>query len=311
MNELIMLVGIPASGKTTIAKEYEKNGYRWHSSDEIRLEFLLPQTKEGNIETFNILHKRVHEDLKNGKNVIYDATNMSRKRRIGFLRSLNKIECFKKCIFTLASIETCKERNLKRECPVPDDVYNKMVSIFNVPFFTEGWNEIEVVVTDDSKILKINNSDLNIDQENPNHRLTLYNHMKATHDYLVEINRDDLATVGFYHDMGKLFTKTYWGDDMKAHYPCHENWSAYLYLSDHRNYFNTHKDKSVKKNDFIQLYNAFLIEHHMRFYNNKEAFEKFKKDISSSKEIAKFNKNFNVDFWNDLNLIHDADIFAH
>lgn len=32
MNELIMLVGIPASGKTTIAKEYEKNGYVWHSS---------------------------------------------------------------------------------------------------------------------------------------------------------------------------------------------------------------------------------------------------------------------------------------
>lgn len=311
MNELIMLVGIPASGKTTIAKEYEKNGYVWHSSDEIRLEFLLPQTKEGNIETFNILHRRVHEDLKNGKNVIYDATNMSRKRRIGFLRSLNKIECLKKCIFTLASIETCKERNLKREYPVPDDVYKRMISIFNVPFFTEGWDEIEIVVTDDSEILKINNSDLNVDQENPNHRFTLYNHMKATYDYLIGINREDLATVGFYHDMGKLFTKTYWGDDMKAHYPCHENWSSYLYLSDHRNYFKNHKDKSVQKNDFIQLYNAFLIEHHMRFYNNEEAFEKFKKDISSSKEIAKFNKDFNVDFWNDLNLIHDADIFAH
>ena len=84
MNELIMLVGIPASGKTTIAKEYEKNGYTWHSSDAIRIEFDLPQTKEGNIETFNILHKRIQEDLKNGKNVIYDATNMSRKRRIGF-----------------------------------------------------------------------------------------------------------------------------------------------------------------------------------------------------------------------------------
>lgn len=39
MNELIMLVGIPASGKTTIAKEYEKNGYVWHSSDAIRIEF--------------------------------------------------------------------------------------------------------------------------------------------------------------------------------------------------------------------------------------------------------------------------------
>jgi len=33
--------------------------------------------------------------------------------------------------------------------------------------------------------------------------------------------------------------------------------------------------------------------------------------MSSSKDIAKFNKNFNVNFWNDLNLIHDADIFAH
>ena len=316
MNELIMLVGIPASGKTTIAKEYEKNGYVWHSSDEIRLEFLLPQTKEGNIETFNILHKRVHEDLKNGKNVIYDATNMSRKRRIGFLRSLNKIECFKKCIFTLASIETCKERNLKRENPVPDDVYDKMVSIFSAPFVIEGWDEIQVIVTDQSAIKRISKEELDIDQENPNHKLSLYNHMIQSKLELEKIDRKDLSDVGFYHDIGKLFTKTYWGDDGKAHYPRHENWSSYIYLSENRDKFKSYYDENAIDNsnddDVLKLlYKSYLIENHMKFYQDSLSLCSFESSIFNSENINNFENRFKLNVWEDLNLVHDADLKAH
>lgn len=316
MNELIMLVEIPASGKTTIAKEYEKNGYAWHSSDEIRLEFLLPQTKEGNIETFNILHKRVHEDLKNGKNVIYDATNMSRKRRIGFLRSLNKIECFKKCIFTLASIETCKERNLKRENPVPDDVYDKMVSIFSAPFVIEGWDEIQVIVTDHSKIKRISKEELDIDQENPHHRLSLYNHMLTAKNLMESHYGNRLSDVAFYHDIGKLFTKTYWGDDEKAHYPRHENWSAYIYLVENRDKFKSYYDEKLidnsnDNNTLELLYKSYLIENHMKFYQDFSSLGSFIEKIEYSHEIKDFQKRFNLDVLNDLFSINQVDVEAH
>lgn len=315
MNELIMLVGIPASGKTTIAKKYEKNGYVWHSSDEIRLEFNLPETKEGNIETFNILHRRVHKDLKNGKNVIYDATNMSRKRRIGFLRSINKIDCFKKCIFTLASIETCKERNKKRERVVPDEVYDRMISIFSAPFVIEGWDEIQVIVTDYSAIKKIKKEELDVDQENPNHRLSLYNHMLQSKLELEKIDRKDLSDVGFYHDIGKLFTKTYWGDDGKAHYPRHENWSSYIYLSENRDKFKSYYDENAIDNsnddDILKLlYKSYLIENHMKFYQDELSRISFELSLNNE-NIDNFENRFKTSVWEDLNLVHDADLKAH
>lgn len=85
MPELIMLVGLPGSGKSTYAAEYKEKGYHVHSSDQIREELYHDiQDQTHNDKVFQTLHKRIKDDLKRGISCVYDATNLAMKRRIGF-----------------------------------------------------------------------------------------------------------------------------------------------------------------------------------------------------------------------------------
>ena len=90
-----MIVGLPASGKSTYAKELsEKYNANIHSSDVIREELSGDVNNQNiNSKVFQTLHSRIKEDLRNGKNCIYDATNINYKRRMAFLQELNKIPC--------------------------------------------------------------------------------------------------------------------------------------------------------------------------------------------------------------------------
>ena len=40
-----------------------------------------------NTEVFEILHRRIKDDLREGKNVVYDATNLNRRRRTHFIHN--------------------------------------------------------------------------------------------------------------------------------------------------------------------------------------------------------------------------------
>ena len=82
MNKLVMLVGLPGSGKSTYAGKLKKEGVIIHSSDRVREELGDVNDQSKNEEVFRILHKRIKDDLKSGKSVAYDATNLNRKRRI-------------------------------------------------------------------------------------------------------------------------------------------------------------------------------------------------------------------------------------
>ena len=76
MAKFIMLAGLPGSGKSTYAEELvRKEGFVVHSSDKIREELGDVNDQSKNEQVFTILHKRIKEDLRSGKNVIYDATN--------------------------------------------------------------------------------------------------------------------------------------------------------------------------------------------------------------------------------------------
>lgn len=93
MNTLYMMCGLPGSGKSLYAKEISKvKNAKIYSSDELRKEMFgnVSDTKH-NSDLFQELHKRIKNELFKGKNVIYDATNLSHKRRKVFLDSLKKI----------------------------------------------------------------------------------------------------------------------------------------------------------------------------------------------------------------------------
>lgn len=93
MNKLFMLVGLPASGKTTCGKRLaEVEDALIVSSDEIRKELLgdvNDQTK--NEQVFKEVENRIINGLKE-RNVIYDATNINYKRRMAFLQKIKNVE---------------------------------------------------------------------------------------------------------------------------------------------------------------------------------------------------------------------------
>ena len=90
---LTVLVGLPGSGKSTYANKI-KNAILC-SSDKIRKELYKDENIQGdNNKVFRILYNKVKENLKNGNNVVYDATNINskkrRKKNVDYSKIVNK-----------------------------------------------------------------------------------------------------------------------------------------------------------------------------------------------------------------------------
>ena len=76
-----ILVGLSASGKSTMADRLKSKGYKIVSSDAIREELSFYEDQSRNNEVFKIFHKRIGDYLENGENVVADATNLTIKSR--------------------------------------------------------------------------------------------------------------------------------------------------------------------------------------------------------------------------------------
>lgn len=252
-SSLIMLVGIPASGKSYVANMMLNEGNEIddfnivvHSSDALRAELFGDVNEQGqNNELFKELHKRIIEDLRKGNTVIYDATNINRKRRIAFLNELkhNKVKCKKICVLVLATYEECVLNNSKRERSVPQNVIERMYKHFEPPIIQEGWDSITVVynVNDPDSMYKYTIDQFftgetdacSIDQDNKHHSKTIGDHCIATYEYLKKSNPDDtvIQVAGLLHDCGKPFTKSRrlpnGTEDNQSHYYNHANVGAY------------------------------------------------------------------------------------
>ena len=83
MKEVRILIGIPASGKSTFAKNFASfhKGYKIVSTDDIRWKLFGNPSIQGNPKMiFAIAYKDIMSYLDKGSNVIFDATNISRKK---------------------------------------------------------------------------------------------------------------------------------------------------------------------------------------------------------------------------------------
>ena len=92
---LIVTVGLPSSGKTSwVNKFIEENPNKIIdiiSSDKIREEvFNDREDQNHNSEVFDLMKRRTKESLSQGHIAIYEATNISSKRRRALLKELNK-----------------------------------------------------------------------------------------------------------------------------------------------------------------------------------------------------------------------------
>lgn len=302
-----MLVGLPASGKSNISKSYKDRGYKIHSSDELRKELYgSREVQDKNNKLFEELHKRIKRDLYNGYDVVYDATNIKRKRRMAFLREIKKYECDKEAVFLATSYEECLKRNNIRENPVPEYVIKRMYMDFDIPYKFEGWNTINIIFDDKQigvniDINEIYNGDngLNkLEHDNPHHSLTVGRHMFETAKHLLnDYGYDDLGLyqAALFHDIGKGFTKTFTNAKGEptdiAHYYQHHLVGAYMMA--------LILLKSKYEQDDI-LDTCQLISFHMLPHM-----------VKKEKTIQKYKNMLGEEFYNRLMILHESDVKAH
>lgn len=252
------------------------------------------------------LHKRIKTALKVGNNVIYDACNLSSKRRIAFLQELKRIPCRKECIIAATPYEQCLRNNASRDRCVPDYVIERMYKSFDTPYHYEGFDRVSIEYWKGS----CNGSLLpmswaldykNYNQDNPHHESTLGVHCMKAMYWLYDSEWFNHASIGtiinaaLIHDCGKPFCKTFKNGKGEitniAHYYGHEHVGAYDSL------FFTYVA------GISSLFVSAIISNHMKPYvwerdNNEKMYNKYLK------------------LWGDyfmqcVMILHEADKAAH
>lgn len=308
MSKLIMMIGLPASGKSTIAKKYaKKENAIIISTDELRQELLGNENSQENNELiFKEAEKRLKENIINDKNVIFDATNISYKRRIDWLNRFNKFNVYKIAILIATPYEECLLRNAKRDRKVPEEVIKNMYHNFYVPQYYEGFNKI--IVEYNSNYTFVFDDLQDIPQDNPHHRLSVLEHCKLAKDKAVEIAHNDkifkkeqFIRAALLHDIGKLKTKTFInakGEETEtAHFYNHEKVSAYDSLF---NYSVKLWITGRKPTKILGLRTIALIQWHMLLWLDL-----------SNKSVKKYKNLLGENFWKELEKLHIADKEAH
>lgn len=306
---LIMLVGIQCSGKSTLAsmmndtlKTYNRNVII-HSSDSLRKEiFGSCDVQNRNNELFQELHHRIKKSLINNNIVIYDATNINKKKRKAFLHEISYINCRKICVCVMTDfdecVSRCSERTKSGGLEVPFNIMSRTYMNWQPPYFDEGWDYI-FFVTDEPKtnsIFSLVDDLKNYDQNTPHHNLSLGDHIEkcALNSHKYYLTNHYLEYACLCHDIGKPFcridTNKHGVYDGKSHYYNHNNVSAYLSVLYCCNVFNTHGCIIISN----------LVYWHMLPY-----------DPYAIKTLNRIKEDYGIDFYNMLMKLHECDVAAH
>lgn len=309
-NTLYVLVGLPGSGKTTLAKDMANINIKSKhiSSDAIRAELFGDENnQENNGLVFEEMKRRTKEYLKEGYNVIYDSTNINHKRRVALLNEFKNIPCKKVCVYFATPIEKCIKNDTNRDRSVGYDVIIRMYKSLHVPAFFEGWNDI-IIHSNETQRLFVDFNDvitysnycdtmlkyaskecIDLAQDNPHHTLSVSRHMYKTFLNLKnKIDNAELIIAALLHDIGKPFCKNFKEGSMFANFYGHENVSAQIaliYL--HRAGFT--KTTILNIVQYIQLHMKLL-----RIKDNKNALLKLKNKVGDI-------------IFDNLLLLHEAD----
>ena len=312
---LIMPIGIPGCGKSTIVHNIEIiNGEntttpKIHSSDALRMELYGSEdVQDKNSELFSELHRRMRNDLSNGYDVVYDATNLNKKQRKHFMDTLKRIDCHKVALCIMVPYDVCLDRNLNRERVVPDNAMKSMYMRWIPPYYGEGFDEINLVFNGEDYDWTKHKGSIktmierlkNLDQENKHHELTVGDHCTYAAAYIDEHYAGDkrLRAAALLHDIGKEFTKTYINAngkyDGQCHYYQHQNVGAYDSI------FYMHESGHFSDEDMIYISN--LIYYHM---HPTQAWKQSEKAQRNALEIM------GQEMYDDVMKVHEADSAAH
>ena len=235
MTTLYVMVGLPCSGKTTYAKllAEEIDGIVV-SSDGIREEWYGDEAIQGDpSKIFREVEQRCVKSLKECVSVVMDATNMNAKKRTNFLRQLPS--CYKACVVMAVPFNECLARDEVRSRHVGPEVMEKMRKNFQMPYYNEGWDHIEIYYPKDCEMIDGDahyKMEVEFNQRNSHHSLTVGDHEWKAECIAREKGFDSVVqTASAFHDCGKIWCQHFKEGDPEAHYYGHECVSAYQYLT--------------------------------------------------------------------------------
>lgn len=148
--ELIMMCGLPTSGKST----YVKNLPSYYSSIILSTDdYIEEEAKRQNL-TYNQIFEQTIDDatkelelqlqyaIEYQKSVIYDQTNLTVKTR---KKKLSRFpDSYKKtAVYSVIALEEALKRNRNREGKfIPESVLKRMYQQFTVPTLEEGFDYV-------------------------------------------------------------------------------------------------------------------------------------------------------------------------
>lgn len=161
MSKLIMMVGIPGSGKSTYAKAHLALDDIYISRDEIRFDILQDGeeyfSREG--EVFKIFAYEAGRNLRMDKTVWVDATNLNKTSRAKLLNAIERyaIADSLEVSYLDVSLETALARNNQRtgRALVPEDaisnMYHKLVPPTYEEFEDRGYKSVAIYTIEENK----------------------------------------------------------------------------------------------------------------------------------------------------------------
>ena len=242
MSKLIMLIGLPGAGKSTYAKSImdSEGRVQYCSSDKVREQLYGDENIQGDTnKVFRVLHNKVKNLLDRGYDVIYDATNVTRKNRRSVIQEVKKYCTTIDAHIVWAPYEGCLSRDAARKRSVGPDVIRKFLYRWQSPNYDEGFDNIELIFNCDIGWNRIKYSNAMLDNmkiphDNPHHTLDIWEHCAAAECYCYNKWGDQLLVeAAAYHDIGKPFTKGFKSDAEGkiipvAHYYSHDNVGGYF-----------------------------------------------------------------------------------
>lgn len=215
--KIYVTVGVAGSGKSTWAQE--QDNVKIFSSDQQRLKLFGELAQHDNKRVFEILYDGLDLYLRNhsSKNVIVDATNLSRKKRIAFYQRFSKygevvIQYF------VRSLEELRLHNEARpiEEQVPEHIIKKMYCSQEIPRLDVDCDRIQVEVSPETreKLKKEYILNEEVPHDSPYHSETIQAHIKsavtASQNFPVKVDvfKYMLCQLAWYHDLGKFVAKS-------------------------------------------------------------------------------------------------------
>lgn len=140
---VFVMVGIPGSGKSTIAESLKNDHTVIFSSDAYREKIFGDASVQcAPSVVFETMYSDAISILKSGKSIIIDATNIKIKDRKNVIKKFTNYSDNIVAIIVNSSIENCIIRDSMRNRTVGEEVIKNMYKKFVVPSTNEGFTQI-------------------------------------------------------------------------------------------------------------------------------------------------------------------------